>query len=534
MPDISDQQTAQEVEKTRATRARYGVYSGLVENINDPEGLGRMQVRVWAVHGPESRTPTACLPWSRRSEPSGGSLDSGSSGGIAAGATVDVQFEQGIEDYPVVTGTFRGKPVADAANPQTVKNPDGLPYKPADGQSETPKEVFDDRHKGAVNPTVQVPFKSQKGAGLMVDDADGREKMRMVDRAGQGLEFYAPGSKDANRGSGCNNGNAAQRGARTAFRGDQLPQEALKRRTGHARLKDTAGQEILLEGKDQAERIRLTSRDARGTSSTKLELRSGRGREGATLQDKNGSRLELDPNGARAVNLQDAEGNRVSMIPGGSLELASITDLRLQVGKNRSSQVVGTDTAEVGGDRVDNILGNLKTQVAGGIATAAMGSAQLTLGGLLQLLITNAPQPGVPPTAPTPLDMALDVSVAIGGVRFKLPLGTFKVQSLVGSVILECGATLGVDKVLLGGGLASEPVVCGNILVALLLTMVTGLLAHTHPTPAGPSLPSADLVASLASVLAALQGSQADPTHVSPTDPLSSTVAVEKLHVPTP
>ena len=389
---------AEDVERSRARRQRFGVYTGKVEDINDPEpGLMRVRVRVWAIHGPESRTPVEALPWATVSEPKGGHLDGGSAGGLPVGASVYVQFENGIEDYPVVTGTFRGIPVADADNSQVVKSPDGIAYKPPDGKPEVPAEVFEDRPKGAIGPTVQVPFKSQKGAVVMIEDADGREKMRMLDRAGQGLEFYAPGSKDANRGSGCNDGNSARRGARSAFRGDQLPQEALKRRTGHVRLKDTAGQEVMLEGKDQGERIRLTSRNAMGTAGSKLELRAGRGKDGATLQDRNGARLELDPNGARAVNLQDAEGNRVSMLPGGSLELASITDLRLQVGKGRSAQVTGNDNLEVGADQESTILGNLKTNVTGGVNAGVLGSGQLSFGGLLQLLITNAPQPGCPP-----------------------------------------------------------------------------------------------------------------------------------------
>jgi len=526
MPEWSsyERDIAKDVEQSRSRRDRFGTFTGIVEDIADPEpGLGRARVRVWAIHGPTSRTPVDALPWAMISDPKGGSLDSGSFGGIAVGASVFVQFEQGIEDFPIITGTFRGKPVPDANNPQTVKSADGLPYTPPSGQSETPAEVFDDRHPGATAPQVQVPFKTPKGAGIMVDDADGREKLRMTDRAGQGIEFYAPGSKDANRGSGCNDGNSARRGARTAFRGDQLPAEALKRRAGHARIKDTSGQEIMLEGKDQAERIRLTSRDAKGTTAQTLELRSGRGREGVTLKDKAGSRLEFDSNGARAVNLQDSQGNRVSMIPGGSLEIASATDYRETVGKNKLTQVAGSATMEVVGDVIDNILGNKKAQVTGGAALATLGGVQATIGATLQLLITNAPQPGaVPPQVPF-TSPVVEVTVALGGFKFK---------TMFGSVVLEAGATPMVDKVMVGSGnpvSCTEPVVCGNILVLLLTTLLNALLTHTHASAVGPTMPpDPATIATLTTLITNLS----DPTHANPGDPCSTVAVTEKLHVP--
>lgn len=513
----------QDVEHSRSRRQRFGIYTGLVEDTADPELLGRARVRVWAIHGPATRTPVDALPWAMISDPKGGSLDSGSFGVPPVGASVYVQFEQGIEDFPIITGTFRGTPVADANNPQTIQSPDGFPYTPTDGQNETPAEVWEDRHKGARNPTVHVPFKTAKGAGIMVDDGDEREKLRMVDRAGQGLEFYAPGSKDANRGSGCNAGNSARRGARTAFRGDQLPQDALKRRSGHVRIKDTAGQEIMLEGKDQAERIRLVSRDARGTTEHAIELRSGKGKEGVTVRDKSGSRLEFDPNGARAVNLQDSSGNRISMIPGGSLELASVTDLRITSAKNRSTHVAGSDTREVLADSDDKILGNLKTQVTGGINVAALGGAQVVVGGQLQVLVTNAPQPGMPPTVPTNMDNAVDVSISIGGFKFKTTLG---------SVILECGSTPMVDKVLVGSGnpaSCTEPVVCGNILVMFLTTLLNALLTHTHASAMGPTMPpDPATIATLSTLVSNLS----DPTHANPADPCSTVAFTEKTHIP--
>ncbi len=79
----------------------YGKYRGTVENNLDPQGLGRVQVRVPAVLG--ETTSAWAMPCSPYAGPGVGLFLV-----PPVGANVWVEFEGGDPDYPILAGCFWG------------------------------------------------------------------------------------------------------------------------------------------------------------------------------------------------------------------------------------------------------------------------------------------------------------------------------------------------------------------------------------------------------------------------------------------
>lgn len=90
------------------------IYTGVIENVDDPLKLGRCQVRVFGVHGELlSDIPTEDLPWATVVTP----LSASTSGigispsGYLPGSTVFVIFQDGdSKQIPIILGAFTGIP----------------------------------------------------------------------------------------------------------------------------------------------------------------------------------------------------------------------------------------------------------------------------------------------------------------------------------------------------------------------------------------------------------------------------------------
>lgn len=79
------------------------VYRGVVEDNEDPEGLGRCRVRVPPIHGPLNY-PVRALPWARPIVPSPVGREKGTINIPDIGDIVWVWFEGANRDYPVYLG----------------------------------------------------------------------------------------------------------------------------------------------------------------------------------------------------------------------------------------------------------------------------------------------------------------------------------------------------------------------------------------------------------------------------------------------
>ena len=132
-------------------RRYHGKYRGFVVGNEDPERLGRLQLKVPSVLGEDVVTgwATPCVPY-------GGAANEGILFIPERDAGVWVEFEEGDLEFPVWVGTFWTK---------------------SDGQSGLPKVVADD---GADQEEVQQPptrkiIKTRKGHTIQFEDADETE-----------------------------------------------------------------------------------------------------------------------------------------------------------------------------------------------------------------------------------------------------------------------------------------------------------------------------------------------------------------------
>lgn len=98
---------------------------GIIEDINDPEMLGRARVRVLGVHNwDRSVLPTEHLQWAVVMNPTTtpGVSGKGASPFLLNGSWVAVEFMDNDLQIPIIIGTFRGKPSADFKTPDESKN----------------------------------------------------------------------------------------------------------------------------------------------------------------------------------------------------------------------------------------------------------------------------------------------------------------------------------------------------------------------------------------------------------------------------
>lgn len=403
-----------------------GLYRGIIESIDDPDRLGRVRVRIFAMHGDKLRTATTALPWAEVSEIGGGGYDFGSFNPPPVGATVFVMFEMGRANHPVVMGTWRGIPKRDEDNPHVMLTNDNEPqsektWKPPDEDIETPKDVFDGVASSDPHPTRRVWQKSYKGHTFVVEDGDGKEFLKIIDRAGQIIVMDCPVDKEFGQA------NASQRGARDAMRGDQLPHRIMKQRRASIRIRDLSGQELLLDAADQSERVVLRSKTQGSANENKIILSSGKGKEFCEMRDSAGNFIRLDPNSDRPIQLQDKSGNAIytDREKGQVCIVASKEQVSRIPRENKLVQ--GLKKSEIRGDEQKRIHGNKKTDIVGDAAIGILNNVAANVGGALQLVIANGP-------IPVPTSDALDIVIPAGSVHINCKVGNLLFDTLAGNI----------------------------------------------------------------------------------------------------
>lgn len=98
---------------------------GIIEDVNDPEMLGRARVRVLGIHNwDRSVLPTEDLQWAIVMNPTTtpGVSGKGASPFLLNGSWVAVEFMDNDLQIPIIVGTFRGKPSTDFKTPDESKN----------------------------------------------------------------------------------------------------------------------------------------------------------------------------------------------------------------------------------------------------------------------------------------------------------------------------------------------------------------------------------------------------------------------------
>lgn len=157
-----------------------GIYRGIVENNEDPFGIGRCQVRVFSIHGAASRLPTAYLPWAAPG-------DAFSVPDVSE--RVWVMFENGIRYKPVYLGRRLAVPAGKGFSRPSNQR----------AGSEVPREAWS--HK-TLKPTASLVARTREGSAIWTEDAElggtFRSRISLQDTGGAALslESYIYSSED--------------------------------------------------------------------------------------------------------------------------------------------------------------------------------------------------------------------------------------------------------------------------------------------------------------------------------------------------
>jgi len=468
--------------RLQAAGTRLGLWDAEVVSLDDPSKSGRVKVRVFLLHGTPAETPDSALPWAEVAY-QGGAYDAGEFDPPPVGVKVLVGFRMGEEDMPIVMGTVRGKPTAAQLLRSTRDNDVEPKWASPAGESETPKDVFQDETAAVLHPQRRVWRKSLKGHTIVVEEKDGSEFLKIIDRVGQTIEMSCPVTQEENSSI------AAQRGLADASRGTQFDQERLVESRGYIRICDVAGQEILLDGRSANENILIANRNRSGARAQTITMSNKRGKEYVQIEDQDGNIIRLNSEDSPthpSVEVRDRRGSAILMhAADGTIRIEPAYSLVEIVGKDKEETIEGSLVQVVKGDAVLQYLNNMEPSILGNLTGGIIGDASMEVGGGMQLNFANVAFGGIPRTN---LSKVLDILAALGGFSFQTlngaiqllngvnaatptglvavgvdgstqlnTLGLAKVQTLPGGLVVLDGAT----KVSLGSAAAWEPVVKG-------------------------------------------------------------------------
>lgn len=243
------------------------VYRGIVENVADPLLLGRVQVRVPAVHGlnmgkteavkkDNKFIPTKHLSWAHVVSSGGGSFDRGSSIPLSSGALVLVVFEGGSVYVPIVIGQFHCFPSLEyPINTDPWKEFPSYPVPMGVGCKNQPQPTFPNE-AGLGFRQSQTRFviqKSLKGHTIWGEDRDDAECFEMVDRNGQGIRMEGFVSVKDNKE------NENRRKTGTVFSRSAVTKAPISRTL----VKEVGNNSITMESYEKEKRLRLGSGKSR-------------------------------------------------------------------------------------------------------------------------------------------------------------------------------------------------------------------------------------------------------------------------------
>lgn len=296
----------------------FGIYTGYIEYINDPEQRGYVKVRIPDLDGYPNDVNTEGLPWAEIVSIFGGGHDFGSIMIPPVGSSCYVMFKGGEPTLPVVVGTWGANPDNDTfmLRDVTKKYPTGpvsMSPSPSDPwiATEGPDQPKEYLQQVDNRPERYVPFKSVKGATIDIEDRDEVEHTRIVDRTGQGL-FISGGVKAKKTGTEpANLNNEAQRGLKTALDGTALPIESTINEEGSIALIDIGSQSISLVSKKDANKISIISKQGElvgsfvengnkevpGKSNVNVELNSGNKTFTIEIQDSGITKTKISIDG---------------------------------------------------------------------------------------------------------------------------------------------------------------------------------------------------------------------------------------------
>lgn len=419
-------------------KSRIGIWDGEVVSIHDPTKFGLVQVRVFLIHGDEIDTPDGALPWAEVNY-WGGGYDWGEFDPPPVGTKVHVIFKHGDETQPVIVGAVRGCPI----QPQKIRSKitsDSEPIwvTPAN-EDETPKDLFPENEDF---PYRKIWRKSFKGHTIIIGEKDEEEFLKILDRSGQVIEFSCPVKIEENISV------TGQRGTSDASVDSQFEQSRLVDNRGYIRICDVAGQEVLLDGRSGNERILIKNRNRSGSRMQFIEMVNRSGSEHIKIQDQAGNRCELHANESlgTSILLEDQRGSKITFdsVSGQIILNPKVQSIEI-VPQDKNVTVDGSLNEEIAGSKNISILNNLDVSVAGCKNEGILGDINHNVGGRIGLTVGN-----VSPSGESPSTTRDAWSVVT-------PLGSFKLHTLSGKIVILNCADPTLTSLNTGGGLIIDP-----------------------------------------------------------------------------
>lgn len=228
-----DERIATYQERYASFRTEQRILVAHVEMQDDPRNIHRVKVRVPGLHDPDPEvTPTEALPWATPGGPLSGQLVSPDVGDVVlvvpiAGSLdhlfiIQVLYANRKEERLRGRQPYKANPkpinreqrFGTRGTPTLPESQNDYSYNDPTGNS-APVETFELRQTTA--HTVSSWMRTPRGHAMYTDDEIGRERMRLLDRTGGGIEAKGAVTSEANRG------NAYRRGSGSAFNGEPLP-----------------------------------------------------------------------------------------------------------------------------------------------------------------------------------------------------------------------------------------------------------------------------------------------------------------------
>lgn len=302
-----------------------GVYRAIVEDTQDPMKLARVRIRIPMIHGvsgSDNYLSTKDLPWATPITPTGAGYDHGSCLVPEVGDLVFVMFEDNDRNYPLYLGGCYGK--GGSAKQYGSENDSstyaGGTWTMPNGLSEMPNEVYN----ASGSPTGKVIYKSPKGATIVIEEADGKESIRILDVLGQSIRLAGSLTQAANKNNGGRRMNADSYSG-TGGRSDRLSSDSYS----EIAITDAKGQQIRMLGSDI------------GSSIT---IRSG--------ENGSGARIDLDHDGAKV----EYEGNQIHLLE--ETAIIEVGGNNIQLHTDGSVEIEGTGKITIAADGKISIEGN--------------------------------------------------------------------------------------------------------------------------------------------------------------------------------
>lgn len=162
-------------------------YSAIVTGTRDPLKLGRVQIRIPALHGVNTNQayyiPDNVLPWARPGVFNGAGNDTGQFLVPEKGTRVFVTFEYNDPNSAIY---FGGIPTKIGTVGNTKEYNDNRDIYSGEEVTITSDDTIQNKRDSEAVKTV---FKSFKGATIEIDDKDGQEAIRIISADGQVIEM---------------------------------------------------------------------------------------------------------------------------------------------------------------------------------------------------------------------------------------------------------------------------------------------------------------------------------------------------------